>query len=205
MQKAFIFDIDGVLINSEPFWENAKEKIYLNLLGKEIREKMGSTIGLDMNGIYKKARALGSTVEKKKLFDAFYAAAPHIYQDAPLTPGLEKLEKELSQHDYLIGLVSASPQQWTSLAVSRLPFKKNIKVIVSLTGRPTLAHKPAPDGYIEAMKKLGTTPRHTIILEDSNAGIMSAKSSKAFSIGFKENLIKGYEEKGADTYANTME
>jgi len=45
----------------------------------------------------------------------------------------------------------------------------------------------------------------TIILEDSNPGIASAKAAGAFTIGLRQNLIDGYQQVGADAYANTID
>ena len=54
------------------------------------------------------------------------------------------------------------------------------------------------------IKLLGVTPNETIILEDSNLGIESAKKSGAFVIGYRGNLTPGYIQKNADTYVDTI-
>ena len=77
--------------------------------------------------------------------------------------------------------------------------------MISLEERKDLAHKPSPAGYLEAIKTLGVTPESSIILKDSNAGIASAKASEAYTIGLKQNLVKGYNQEGADIYADTVE
>ncbi|HSW88764.1 MAG TPA: HAD family hydrolase, partial [Candidatus Saccharimonadales bacterium] len=74
----------------------------------------------------------------------------------------------------------------------------------SLDKRSDLPHKPAPDGYLEAIRMLGSTPQSTIILEDSNAGIASAKAAGAFVIGLRENLVEGQSQNGADIYADNI-
>lgn len=54
------------------------------------------------------------------------------------------------------------------------------------------------------MKALEASPESTVILEDSNSGIKSAKASGAYTIGLKQNLVNGYIQEGADAYAETM-
>lgn len=54
------------------------------------------------------------------------------------------------------------------------------------------------------MNILGSTPQTTIILEDSNHGISAAKAAGAYIIGFQENLVPGYQQKGADVYAKDI-
>jgi len=93
---------------------------------------------------------------------------------------------------------------WITTLTKRLSFEDDIELIISLYERPDLAQKPAPDGYLAAMESLGASPATTIILEDSNVGIQSAKASGALTIGLRQNIIKGYKQEGTDVYANTI-
>lgn len=204
MNKAFIFDFDGVIINSESIWEKVNKEVYLELLGKEICLKLGSSVGLSMDYIYEKAVEYGSTISKEKFVNAFYERALGIYQTAQITPGFEELCKKLVSLKYKIGIVSASPIEWINIVMNRISTKEDINVIISLNNNPSMRQKPAPDGYIEAMKRLGSVPQSTIVLEDSNIGIASAKAAGVLTIGLKQNLVEGYIQEGADKYANIM-
>lgn len=204
MNKSFIFDLDGVLINNEPVWEESKKEIYIELFGEDIFSKMGSTVGLDMHTIYRKAVSLGATVPEQSLLDAFYKHAKPIYGTVPITEGIEELGKILVSNNYIIGVVSASPLEWINLVIDRLSFTNHIKKVLSLEERDDLPHKPAPDGYLEAIRELNSKPSHTIILEDSNAGIQSAKSAGAYVIGLKQNLVPGYVQRNADVYIDSV-
>jgi HAD superfamily hydrolase (TIGR01509 family) len=203
MQKAFIFDLDGVLIDDESLWEQRKVKLYRELLGEEIQSKLGSTLGVNLDEIYERASRLGATIGKTEFNQAFFTVAPAIYRQAPLTKGVEALAEFLDVQGFLLGIVSASPESWIQLVVKRLSFKHKLGVVVSLYDLPHLKHKPAPDGYLEAMKRLGTDARHTAVLEDSNTGIQSARAAGAFTIALKQNVVDGYIQNGANAYANT--
>ena len=48
MQAALIFDLDGVLINSEQMWDQEKHKMFLRLFGEDVTEKLGSTMGVNI-------------------------------------------------------------------------------------------------------------------------------------------------------------
>lgn len=204
MNKAFIFDLDGVLIDNEPIWNTAKQQIYHDLFGEEVITKMGSTVGINMDGIYNLALKNGSKVPKKVFLNAFFEKAHNIYSTAPLTSGIEALVDTLHKNNFKIGIVSASPREWIDLVTKRIKNSDKISLIVSLYDRKDLPHKPAPDGYLEAMRLLDAEPKSTLVLEDSNTGIKSAKSAGAYTIGLKENLVKGYDQKGADWYANNL-
>lgn len=114
------------------------------------------------------------------------------------------LVKSLLNLDYHIGIVSGSPLSWITTVTKRLSFEDDIELVISLYDRHDLGNKPEPDGYVEAMHALRSTPATTIILEDSNSGIAAAKSSGAYTIGLKQNLVDGYIQNGADDYAETM-
>ena len=205
MNKAFIFDLDGVLINNEPIWEVKKEIIYKELFGEKIYQELGSTIGLNIPAVYQKAIGLGAAVTEKKVYDAFYRNADPIYQNTPITTGINTLGEILIQKNFAIGLVSASPREWIQMVIDRLSFKEALSVIISLEERKDLEHKPSPAGYLEAIKELDSTPELTMILEDSNTGITAAKAAGAYVIGLRQNLVTGYQQVGADIFANTVE
>ncbi len=207
--KAFIFDMDGVIIDSERAWTPYQKKFSSNLLGKRIYKKIyknpGSTVGLSVDAIYQKAVKYGFSMDLKKYYQIYDEQAELIYTSATATPNIDHLIKFLRSRDFKIGLISTSRSKWIKLALKKLNFKKNdFDYILSLNDRKDLKPKPYPDGYIETMKVLGTTPKSTIILEDSNSGIKSAKASGAFTIGFKENLLPGYLQTGADFYAENI-
>ena len=205
MNKAFIFDLDGVIIDDESIWEEVKKELYQEVLGKEIYAKLGPTIGLNMNQIYERALQSGSTISKQTLFDAFYKVASKIYQTAPITPGLEELVNNLTSKGYLLGIVSSSPKAWIDTVLKRLPYREQFKLVLSIIDRPELQPKPAPDSFIEAMHTLDVLPESTFILEDSNPGIAAAKAAGAYTIGLRQNLVEGHEQEGADSYADTLD
>lgn len=207
--KAFIFDMDGVIIGSERAWTPYQEKFSSNLLGKRIYKKIyknpGSTVGLSVDAIYQKAVKYGFSMDLKKYYQIYDKQAELIYTSATATPNIDHLIKFLRSRDFKIGLISTSRSKWIKLALKKLNFKKNdFDYILSLNDRKDLRPKPYPDGYIETMKVLDATPKSTIVLEDSNSGIKSAKASGAFTIGFKENLLPGYLQTGADFYAQDI-
>jgi len=205
MKKAFIFDMDGVLINNEHKWEKIKKEVFTEMFGKEIYKKLGSTVGQGISVTHEKAVALGAKTPFKRVFKIWQNLALKMYKETPIAPGIEKLGEALIKNNYGIAIVSASPKSWVNLVINKLSFKKNISTIISLHDRPDLRHKPEPDGYLEAIKVLKSHPSKAFILEDSNVGIQSGKNAGARVIGLRQNLIKGYVQKGADIYVDKVE
>jgi len=204
--KAFIFDMDGVLIDSERSWEEDETHLLENLFGKEMVVKTGRTlVGGSIRDTYDRVHALGTKVTYDEYVRRYDEAAKIVLDRAHITPGVEVLAKKLTQWGFALGLVSSSRMNWIEHVVTRLSFKDDLKVVLSLHDTPNMRAKPYPDGYIEAFRILEALPKNSIVLEDSNPGIAAGKASGAFTIGFRGNLTDGYEQTGADDYADTMD
>ena len=175
------------------------------MFGEEIAEKLGNTIGMTLKDEYREAVKLGYSVDYKEFFKRYDKKASSVFSKSKITDGVEKLAEELIMLNFKLGLVSSSSRKWIDYLLSRLSFSDKLEQIISLGDREDLKSKPEPDGYLEALKNLDADPKQSIVLEDSNTGIQSAKASGAYVIGFKGNLIDGYVQKGADVYADTMD
>lgn len=199
--KAFVFDMDGVLIGSENAWIPYQDQFSTTLFGKDIYKKIGSTIGISIDEIYKKAQQYGFSLNMDEYYRIYDEQAKIIYANALPTPNIDSLISNLKTKGFKLGLVSSSRRNWINLVLARLNIGNDFDFILSLNDRKDLKSKPQPDGYIEAINCLQATSKTTIILEDSNAGIQSAKSSGAYTIGFKAHLLPNYAQTGADIYA----
>ncbi|MDO8514172.1 MAG: HAD family phosphatase [bacterium] len=205
MNKAFIFDMDGVLIDTERAWDGHEKGILVASFGRNVAEKIGDTVGVSINAIYEKATALGADADYDEYRQRYDEGARTVFARAMITPGVDRLVEKVLTLDFRLGLVSSSPRTWINYVLARLPFADQIEHIVSINDNPDLKSKPAPDGYLAAFKQLGANPRRSVVLEDSNPGIMSGKSAETYVIGFRGNLLPGYEQTGADAYADTMD
>lgn len=204
MNKAFIFDMDGVIVDTENAWERYGDSFLLNLFGKEIREKVGDVIGLTINEEYSRAVECGFSMDKQKFIELYDKKAKYVFSKAKITSGVNLLAEQILEMGFKIGLVSSSRRAWINYLLPRLNFSKNIKYTISINDRMDLKPKPSSDAYLEAIKNLGASPEKTIILEDSNRGITAAKASGAFTIAFTQNLVQGYKQIDADVKANNM-
>lgn len=192
--KAFIFDMDGVMLDSESYWQ--KE----NRIFPEISKQ---TMGQSMKNIYQIALKHGYNHPYAQFFKAYDQQAVKIYSRAPLTSNLPQLFQKLIKAHFRLGLVSASPIKWINYVLARLPQPNIFNVIISINDSD-LPSKPAPDGYLEAMKQLHVNPAETIILEDSGYGVQSAKASGAYTICLTEHWPKNYSAPGADRYIKNL-
>ncbi len=189
--KAFIFDMDGVIIDSETWWD----KLWFYQLKTP-------SIGSSIRSNYEDFKKLNPRLTWQEFFAQMNQLAKTVYRQAPLTPGINQLLGKLIENKYKIGLVSGSTSDWVGYVLERLEYP--IPVTISLHDHPKLRTKPAPDGYVEAMKRLRVKPENTIILEDSDMGIASAKASGAFVICLTEHHPQDYHPEGADLYVKDL-
>lgn len=205
MNKAFIFDMDGVLVDSETVWEVYDKKLFTSLLGADGFLKIKDMLlGSTADVIYQQAQKLGVTMTKKQFIQTYDEYAMQVYKNSNLTNNFDDLIEKLLALNFKIGLLTASRSLWIDQVLPRLKNSKAFVSVVSLTERSDLRPKPYPDGYTEMIQKLGSVPEKTIILEDSNRGIAAAKASGALTICLKENLVINYKPVGADVYMNNL-
>lgn len=205
MNRAFIFDMDGVLINTEIIWNLEGQYISETIFGKELDKRIGNKIGMSIADIYEKAVSYGFVLPKEDFYKYWDEHALKIYEKATITRDIDKLVEHLIRLKFKLGLVSSSRPSWIQHVLNRISFTDKLDCIISLNEHDTLRSKPHPDGYKHAMQLLHATPKSTIILEDSNTGIASARASKGFTIGFRGHLVSHYQQNGADVYADTID
>lgn len=197
--------MDGVLVDSESVWGELERVQLPKIFGQDVFTRMGSLIGVGVTDVVERAQSLGAVFEPIEYLKVADEMAREVYARAPITKDVDILVQKLLGAGFHLGLVTQSPQQWLDQVLPRLPFKDKFEVVISLYEHPELKRKPNPDGYVSAISGLAADSVRSVILEDSNFGIQAAKASGAFTIAFRGNLLPGYEQTGADAYADTMD
>lgn len=189
-KSAFIFDLDGVIIDSENWWDKIEGSL------------PGHNLGQSINSSFSAAKIINPKLTFNNYLDQLNRWAKEIYTQAPLAKNIDQLLTWLIKNQYKLAIVSGSTTAWIKTVLSRLHHP--IPLIISLHDHPEYKPKPAPDGYLEAMKQLRVEPKNTLILEDSQLGIDSAKASGAFTICLTEHHPKNYSPPGADLYVKNI-
>lgn len=202
--RLFVFDMDGVLVASEKSWIEDEADFYVKLFGPDIAREIGDMVGVSIGDIFEKAKALDTKVTHEEYSLRSDEAAIRVYNRCPISAGADELVDYLVTHDWQVALLSSSPMYWIEQVLRRLPWREKLAMVLSLNAHEELRPKPTPDGYLHLLKTLHADAKQSIALEDSNPGIAAARTAGFFTIGYREHLPVGYEQKGADVQVDAM-
>lgn len=185
MKKAFIFDMDGVIIDSEPihFDIDVKTMKYLgiNISPQELERFVGMT-NPDMWRILKQEYNISMPIEE--IIDVQLSSKIKVVRELELAPidGIVELILELKKLDMKLGIASSSPRIFINEVLKKFQIETYFECVVS--GEEVTHGKPAPDIYLEAARQLDVNANECIVLEDSKNGIKAAKAASMRCIGF---------------------
>jgi len=177
MIKAVIFDMDGVMIDSEPLWEKT-ERI---LLGRrEINyspDYRDQIVGLNQND---SGRLLIDTFELPESVEEIIRERVDILtaiyeKELETVEGLVPLLNGLTDQQIPLAVASSSPMRVINFVLDMFSLNEYFSAVVS--GECTEKGKPHPDIYLETARLLGVEPHECLAIEDSINGVLSAKAA----------------------------
>ncbi|GAA5025085.1 2-deoxyglucose-6-phosphatase [Marivirga lumbricoides] len=183
--KAIIFDMDGVLVDSEKFWAQAENEVFTSLgvqLSNEYTEITKAMTTLEVTQFwYEKYPWRNVALEEveqmviSRVIELIELENCHI---EGVKPFVEKLRKE----NYKIGLATNSPDRIIPIVLKKLDvlhlFDTAVSAEFEIKGKPDAAV------YLRAAKKLNILPQNCIAIEDSNSGMVAAKSAGMKVVAF---------------------
>ena len=203
--KAVIFDMDGVIVESE----------YRNFLAKlEVLKPYNVSFDYDY---YSKFPGNSNLIVWQQIIKDFSLdlSAEYMHkidlekreelikkEGHKQVKGAIDLVKRLSEK-YILALASGSPEKIILDTVKYFDIEKYFKFIIS--GENIKRCKPAPDIFLITAKNLGVAPKNCAVIEDSHNGVLAAKSANMYCIGF-ENKNSGEQDlTAADIIVNDHE
>ena len=174
---AVIFDLDGVLADSEPWWNQIDAKLLaeygVSYRGEYHRNVLGVSYRLAVE-FYKNAFHISASVEelmrrRGEIATDFFANRVGLFPSAKTT--LEQLREMKLPLAVATSSVSASARPF----LDRTGIRSLFSVVV--TGDEVQQGKPHPDIYLRAAKKLGISPEACLVIEDALAGIAAGKAA----------------------------
>ena len=183
---AVIFDMDGVIVNSEPLHQECEREMFKGLdivLSQEDHDQFLGVSGSDMwKQIIDRFDLKESVEHLIEIQNDCFIKKLESSKPLPIIKGVKTLIQSLSENQIVIMLASSSSQRLVS-EVLRLSKLKNYFTYV-ISGSEVTNSKPAPDIFLKAAMAGGINPDKCVVIEDSENGITAAKRAGMKVIGF---------------------
>jgi len=174
--EAVVFDLDGVLLQSEEVWDAVRESYVRERGGRYDEEVQRAMMGMsapewsrflhEEAGVPQEPGTINREVVERMLEE--------YRRELPLLPGAEEAVRRAAAA-LPLGLASSSNREIFDAVLDLAGLTDCFRATVS--SEEVARGKPAPDVYLEAARRLGVPPERCAAVEDSHAGIRSAKSA----------------------------
>lgn len=184
--KAAIFDMDGVLIDSEPIYQVANDELFASLGISLEKDEYASFVGTNTEFMWTKLKNKYDLpqpleylikISKKVRLEAL----ENIYTLEPID-GVVRFLELLKAKGYRMAVASSSPKNQIELVTGKLNIKRFFDTLVS--GDEVTHSKPAPDIFLKASEILDVKPEDCFVVEDSTNGAIAAKKGNMKCIGY---------------------
>lgn len=204
MINAVIFDMDGIMIDSEPLWEKT-ERILLarrNIdYSPDYRDKIVGLNQRDSGRLLVDTFDLEETVEE--IINERISILTSIYEkELELIPALVPLLERLGEEGYRLAVASSSPLRVVSFVLDMFSLRGHFLAVVS--GDSVANGKPHPDIYVHTAETLGVTPAECVAIEDSINGLRSAKGAGMYCIAVPDKRLTPAQFKDADVILGSL-
>ncbi|MCY3781462.1 MAG: HAD family phosphatase [Chloroflexi bacterium] len=179
--EAIIYDMDGVLVDSEVYWDRSRVE-FARDRGKVWTDEfqrlaMGrSTVG--WAGVMQEKLELGESIDEI-IAEMKARVIAHYEERMPTRPSALESVAHMKEH-FRVGLASGSPTEIIKAVLSITGLDQLFEVMIY--GDEVPRGKPAPDIYLEALEALGVSPGASLGIEDSANGLRSLKAAGMFAV-----------------------
>ena len=184
MKKMMIFDMDGVIIDSEPIHEVARRELFQRY-GVKDGESLPNPIGKSCSGYWKEVLQMQNlSGDPLQMQEEQYARVAEIVRRdrIPANEGMIELLKWCRAHHISIGLASSSTRMLVDRILEYLALKEYFDVTVS--GDEVDRKKPDPEIYRKVLELGRVSAADAVAVEDSASGIKAARGAGIFCCGY---------------------
>ena len=196
--EAVIFDMDGVLADSEPLYHLSMNQVLQahghSLTNEDNRIILGTTVIHTWKWLKDRFGLDGELEEWIGVYDRIILK--NLKENVEPSPGLYDLLDSLKARGLPIGLASSSQANWVDAVLTTLDVKDRFSVVVS--GDMVTNGKPAPEIFLKAAGELGVEPSKCLVFEDSPHGIQAGKAAGMAVVAVLTDLTRDLDLSLAD-------
>ena len=192
-KRMIVFDMDGVILDSEPLHENARQMMFQKY-GIIPDASFPQAVGKSSSGFWRQVFAIcGLEGDAYALEAEQYALVAKQIKDNHLLPsdGLREVFCWAKKRGMKIGLASSSTRILVDHVLDLMKIREFFDCTVS--GDEIARKKPAPDAYLKVLEITGIPAEDAAAVEDSSAGIASAKEAGLYCFGY-DNPTSGEQD-----------
>ena len=184
MPAAVVFDMDGVIVDTEQYWIEAEAEILDTALpdGHDVDPR--DITGINVHDQYDLLAAEHDLpASQEAYFDCFDREAEGVYERAALLDGFQDLLDAIRARSAPIGLATSSYPRWIDIVFDRHDLDGRFDEVLSAANLDGPG-KPEPLIYETIAERLGVAPEALLVVEDSENGIAAAASAGAHTIAY---------------------
>lgn len=177
--SAVFFDMDGLLVDSEPLWLESETQMMAQFGYQWLESDQAVCLGgpLDRVGNYMSGLIGGKCDGNSLKLEIIQRMVLKFQGDLPFMPGAIELINDLRTHGVELTLVSASPRSLVDTVLDKFTVNPFVR---SISSNDVKVSKPDPEGYLLAASSGGHEITNSLVLEDSLTGVTAAKASGAW-------------------------
>jgi len=185
--KALIFDMDGLLADTEPLWQEAEIAVFSDLGFSLNREMCQKVMGLRIDEVINHWITLFSLknanpkVIESRIIETLLSL---IDKHATLLPGVQKVLDLAQSNGLALGLASSSHLKIIDCLLNKLQIRACFSTICS--AEYETFGKPHPAVFLTAAKELNVLPQNCLVFEDSINGVIAARAARMSVIAIPE-------------------
>ena len=204
MIKAFIFDMDGVIVDSEPLHFEVNRRIMRDFGLEFSDEFFHAYVGITNEQMWAdliERYSLNTTIEELQKKD--FLLKKEVFRDLQPIKGIPELLANLKKDGIAIGLASSSDKAFIEMVLEELGIRGYFQAVVS--GEEVERSKPEPEIFLRAAELLNVDPADCLVLEDSRHGVEAAKRAGMICIGYQNPNSGPQDLSRADKIVHTLE